>query len=259
MIELEPIGVMHSLLKSKAQAHHQPSRLRSPAYLQFAEHFNLPQMLLEAQGFSHFWVIFQFNQSLQVKEVTHPPDHPDLTVGVWASRSPYRPNHIGLSCLEVAKLELAEKRIYFSDCDILDGSPVIDIKPYHVWADSKPQASSGWMKKNQAAPFSINIAKDLTKKFDWIFNETGWDVMQAVCAQLESQPSDFKRKRITQDKDFYVLAFRTWRVRFTITEASIELLDVYSGYSDTELREEPDPFADKAAHKKFAAVFLRRE
>ena len=139
---------------------------------QFTEKFGIPRqslMVSEAQGvlklnpdpsyqvalnhleqFTHVWVIFVFHQSVDKgwRPTIRPPRiNAPRRVGIFASRSPHRPNPIGLSAL---KLEHIDHRapggieIHFSGVDIMDGTPVLDIKPYLPYADAIPEASAGW-------------------------------------------------------------------------------------------------------------------
>ncbi|MGZ3650968.1 MAG: tRNA (N6-threonylcarbamoyladenosine(37)-N6)-methyltransferase TrmO [Bdellovibrionota bacterium] len=106
--------------------------------------------LHQLSGFSHIWVVFVFHQSLgRPWRARIEPPRPDgpKTVGVFASRSPHRPNPIGMSVLRLDRIDFEAQggiEIHVSGVDLLDGTPVLDIKPYLPYADSLPHATSGW-------------------------------------------------------------------------------------------------------------------
>jgi tRNA-Thr(GGU) m(6)t(6)A37 methyltransferase TsaA len=109
--------------------------------------------LRELEGFSHLWVIFVFHeQGLGAERAWKPSIRPPRLggarkVGVLASRSPHRPNPIGLSAVRLERIDLDALggiEIHVSGVDVLDGTPVLDIKPYLPYADSVPDASAGW-------------------------------------------------------------------------------------------------------------------
>ncbi len=108
------------------------------------------QALYQLDSFSHIWLIFSFHQSLGKpwRPRIEPPrtDGPN-TVGVFASRSPHRPNPIGMSVVKLEKIDFLAKdgiEIHVSGVDLLDGTPVLDIKPYLPYADIISEANAGW-------------------------------------------------------------------------------------------------------------------
>ncbi|MCI9597550.1 MAG: tRNA (N6-threonylcarbamoyladenosine(37)-N6)-methyltransferase TrmO [Firmicutes bacterium] len=117
----------------------------------FEPAYREPEALRGLEGFSHLWLIWQFSQSIceEWSPTVRPPRlGGNKRVGVFASRSPFRPNSIGLSCV---KLESAELRhpdlgpvIYVSGIDMMDGTPIFDIKPYVPHGDSRPEAKGGF-------------------------------------------------------------------------------------------------------------------
>lgn len=95
------------------------------------------------EGFSRIWVLYVFHLNDGFRTEIRPTRGPTDSVGVFASRSPHRPNPIGLSCLELVGIE--GTTLHVRGLDILDGSPVLDIKPYVPYADAFPGASAGWL------------------------------------------------------------------------------------------------------------------
>lgn len=101
--------------------------------------------LYKLEQFSHLIVLFYFDRTKKVNIIAHPPNYEGKSIGLFASRSPFRPNHIGMDTVKI--LEINDNRIHTSHMDILDNTPLIDLKPYVPRLDKKENASSGWMRK----------------------------------------------------------------------------------------------------------------
>lgn len=112
--------------------------------------------LRDLDGFSHAILIYYFHRS-ESEKLLAKPYLEDVEHGIFAIRSPHRPNHIGLSVVRIRKIE--GNRLYFGEVDILDGTPVLDIKPYVRQFDSREDAVSGWIEKHfENGPPSNHIA-----------------------------------------------------------------------------------------------------
>lgn len=139
------IGVLESCFKEKFGTPRQPRLVPSAtARLQIKKEF-IPEQSLKGLGdFSHVWLLswFHLNTNKAFKSTVHPPRLQGATVGVFASRSPHRPSPIGLS---LAKLERVEgDTLYLSQIDLVDGTPILDVKPYIPAYDCVPDAKGGW-------------------------------------------------------------------------------------------------------------------
>lgn len=147
-ITMKPIGFIQSCYNEKFGTPRQPHLVpASTAKLKLDSKLNPEQICDGLDGFNYVWLIFLFhentNKRLQTK--IHPPRLGGKPIGVFASRSPHRPNPIGLS---LVKLEKVEKGIlYFSEVDLIHGTPILDIKPYIPESDSRKKAKSGWVEK----------------------------------------------------------------------------------------------------------------
>lgn len=113
----------------------------------FTEKYRVQEALRGLEGFSHIWLLWGFSANKPTKGEWQPTVRPprlggNTAMGVWATRSPYRPNPIGLSCVEIEKICGAE--IFVKGADLMDGTPIYDIKPYIAYADSRPDAISGF-------------------------------------------------------------------------------------------------------------------
>ena len=113
----------------------------------FEKAYQVPQALRGLEGFSRIWLIWGFSANKAAKGEWQPTVRPprlggNTAMGVWATRSPYRPNPLGLSCVELEGIEKGE--LLVRGADLMDGTPIYDIKPYIVYADSYPDARSGF-------------------------------------------------------------------------------------------------------------------
>jgi len=113
----------------------------------FCEPYGAPEALRGLEGFSHLWLIWGFSANKKAKgewqaTVRPPRLGGNTAMGVWATRAPYRPNPLGLSCVQLSAIDGTE--LVIRGADLMDGTPIYDIKPYVPYADSYPQAQSGF-------------------------------------------------------------------------------------------------------------------
>ena len=171
-------------------------------------------------------------------------------IGLFATRSPYRPNPIGLSCVRI--LEVKGLRVSIAEADLLDGTPVLDLKPYVPAADAFPDARAGWVERQAAEQWTVSETPEFRERADAILALNGPDVASVARLQLSANPFDSTRKRVTRTPDGGTLSLRMFRIDFAANpEArSLTLLRIRSGYSPTELAEATDPYGDKELHRR---------
>ncbi|MCB0415086.1 MAG: tRNA (N6-threonylcarbamoyladenosine(37)-N6)-methyltransferase TrmO, partial [Bdellovibrionales bacterium] len=144
-INYNSIGVFQCKFSRPFEVHRQGVLSSAQSgFIQIFDSIDL-QCLEDIEGFERIWVIYDFhlNKSYRPKVRTPRVDVPKK--GVFATRSPYRPNSIGLSCVKLERLE--GRKLWISEFDILNESPILDIKPYLAYADSFENAKSGWVPK----------------------------------------------------------------------------------------------------------------
>ena len=151
----QPIGFIRSPYRTRLAAPHQATAAPGldpgpPAEATLELEPGLPEATLkDLEGFARIWVIFVLHRSEGWAATVHPPRGPRIRRGVFATRSPHRPNPIGLSAVELAGVEGRVLRL--RGVDLLDGTPVLDIKPYVPYADAFPGARAGWIDAVDAA------------------------------------------------------------------------------------------------------------
>jgi tRNA-Thr(GGU) m(6)t(6)A37 methyltransferase TsaA len=144
----EPIGFLESCYPDKFGTPRQPGLApSSKARLKILPQYQPQQALEGLSQFSHVWVIFIFHQNSNSRfhAKVHPPRLEGDSIGVFATRSPHRPNPIGLSLVELEKIE--GDTLLLRGVDLVNGTPVLDIKPYLPAVEARPEALSGWTER----------------------------------------------------------------------------------------------------------------
>ncbi len=142
-IQLEPIGIVHSPFTERFQAPRQPSYgMPVAARIELWPGRGFEQALSDLEGFSHIWVIYWMHLNRGWNPRVRPPRGSGRKRGLFATRAPHRPNAIGLSCVRLTGVE--GRWLSIATHDMLDGTPVLDLKPYLPACDAFPEASPGW-------------------------------------------------------------------------------------------------------------------
>ncbi|MFI5346840.1 MAG: tRNA (N6-threonylcarbamoyladenosine(37)-N6)-methyltransferase TrmO [Elusimicrobiota bacterium] len=161
---LQVIGVLRSCFREKFGTPRQPHLVPgATASLKISRQFQPEQSLVGLNGFSHVWLLsyFHLNTNTRFSAKVHPPRLKGETIGLFASRSPHRPSAIGLSVARLVKVE--NDTIHLSGIDLVDGTPILDVKPYIPGSDSFPEASSGWTAQNEFPTLKVEFSpKSLT-------------------------------------------------------------------------------------------------
>jgi tRNA-Thr(GGU) m(6)t(6)A37 methyltransferase TsaA len=143
-ITMRPIGIIHSPYKEARNIPIQGTfDDEVEAWLELKDEYT--KGLKDLDTFSHAIIIYYFHRSPR-EETTGRPFLEKQKHGIFAIRSPHRPNHIGLSVIKIKRIEA--NRVYFSEVDVLDGTPLLDIKPYVKYFDSREDVISGWLEKH---------------------------------------------------------------------------------------------------------------
>ena len=136
----------------------------------FEPEFRNPDALRGLEGFSHLWIVWEFSKAR--REGWSPTVRPprlggNQRLGVFATRSPFRPNPIGLSCVRLVGVEQTEEHgwvIRVAGADLLNGTPIYDIKPYLPYADCKPEAIGGFASAPKEATLTVHIPAEFVEK-----------------------------------------------------------------------------------------------
>ena len=257
---MQRIGVMHCEQTYRYETPRQGVLGRDrTGIITLDPHRNFEQALKDLGQFERIWLVFVFHHNAKWKPLVRVPRHRTDKVGVFATRAPYRPNPIGLTCARL--LRVNGRTLHVSEIDLLDGTPILDIKPYLPYADSFATASTGWVEDAVEQLYAISYSETALRQADWLRERAGINLRGFIEVQLQHSPTNTARKRITLGAGRnaaalapYVLAYRTWRIRYRIHAAIsvVHIESVESGYSAAELEDlTSDRYGDKALHAAF--------
>lgn len=160
---VRPVGIIRSCFTKKFGIPRQAGLVEEvSAVIELLPPCNNEQLVRGLEGFSHIWVLFLFHDSMEEgwKNMVRPPRlGGKKRVGVFASRSPFRPNPIGLSAVKLDKIETGKGKLFLhiKGADLMDGTPVVDIKPYLPYADIIADARGGYAVEEPAVRFEVVI------------------------------------------------------------------------------------------------------
>lgn len=188
----------------------------------FEPAFRNPDALRGIEGFSHLWIIWQFSQAVRQdwSPTVRPPRLGGNTrMGVFATRSPFRPNNLGLSCVKllgVAQTEAEGTVLRVAGADLMDGTPIFDIKPYIPYSDSFPEALGGFTDTAESFILQVDFPPHLLEKLPE-------SKRQAAIGVLSHDPRpSYQRK---PDR-IYGLSFAGFDIRFTVKEKNLSVCEV---------------------------------
>lgn len=217
---VKPIGYVKNDFKEKFGIPRQSGRAPSVlSRIVFNPEYRNDDALREIEGFSHLWILFDFSKAHR-KEFTPLVRPPRLggnkKVGVFASRSPFRPNNIGLSSVKLERLEKTSDLgtvIVVSGADLLDGTPVYDVKPYLPFTDCHPDAKGGYAEQLKDYKLKVIIPENLQSLLPQ-------DKMQALKECLEDDP----RPSYQDDGKEYGLTFADINIKFTVENGVLTVI-----------------------------------
>ncbi|MCO4292834.1 tRNA (N6-threonylcarbamoyladenosine(37)-N6)-methyltransferase TrmO [Solitalea sp. MAHUQ-68] len=220
----QSIGIVHSPFKEKFGIPRQPGLApSSKAVLELLPPFNVPDAVNGLDQFSHIWVVFVFHETAQrgwTPTVRPPRLGGNERMGVFATRSTHRPNPIGLSVVELDRIEVNGEKVllHLKNIDLLDGTPVLDIKPYIPYSDALPQANAGFA---ASAPERI-----MTVSFDSAIAEQLADLpdlKQLIIDVLSFDPRPAYKVEKSEDR-VYGMAIGDKDVKFIIDKNKLRVI-----------------------------------
>lgn len=247
-ITFTPIGFFKSSQIEPYQAARQPDENSEPGVIQLNSGFNFEQALTDLEGCSHIWIIYHFHHNQNWKPMVQTP-RSDKKIGVFATRAPYRPNPIGMTVVSVEKIQGLE--IFVGPNDILNGTPILDIKPYHPESDVIENADIQWL-YTHLKKMKISFSPNASDQLGFLEIHGLKELKSFIYRQLEFDPTNTDKKRVKELSGYWELSYRTWRIDFIITnEELISVIGIRSGYTESDLKNNEDPYQDKATHHLF--------
>lgn len=219
---LEVIARIETPFREKFGVPRQSGIADCPGRVVFEPAFRNPDAVRGLEGFSHIWLIWQFDRALRQgwSPTVRPPRlGGNERMGVFATRSPFRPNGLGLSAVELERVALDEPEspvLYVRGADMVSGTPVFDIKPYLAYADSYPDAAGGFTGGDAGETLTVDFPPELLAQFD-----SGQ--RHGLLSALAADP----RPRYQDDAGrVYGMAYGGKNVRFTVRDGVLSVIEV---------------------------------
>ena len=224
-MEISPVAFFRSPLTSKFGIPRQSGLAPSLAgTIVFTPEYRQPEAVRGLEDFDYLWLIWEFSanndQSTESRLTVRPPRlGGNERVGVFASRSPFRPNHLGLSCVRIERIEMTAEEgpvVHVLGADLMDGTPIYDVKPYVAYADAHPEARSGFVDSRQWHPLGVDIPHDL----EGLFSADRLAALREVLAQDPRPPFHHDPERV------YGMPFCGYDVRFRVCDGVLRVVEV---------------------------------
>jgi tRNA-Thr(GGU) m(6)t(6)A37 methyltransferase TsaA len=234
--QLYPIGFVHSPFREKMEAPRQgclANGVRST--IELVNDPRLSHALDGIETWSHLWVLFWFDRDPHFSPKVQPPRSRERR-GVLTTRSPHRPNAIGMS---VARLVERKGAILVMDgLDLLDRTPVVDLKPYVSYADRIDDATSGWLPLAASGPTYELIRSDLVEAQLIFLESQGVFLRESLELIFEAGPEAHSSRRIRRAGSRGLLALKDFRICFSVEGQRIELIRLLTGYALAQIADE---------------------
>lgn len=221
-MEIEPIAYVRSDFPEKFGIPRQSGLVEGlRARIVFTGQYKLARALEGLAGFDYIWLIWGFsaNEGKWSPTVRPPRLGGNTHLGVWATRSPFRPNSLGLSCVRLVKVHATlpdGPELEVAGADLMDGTPIYDIKPYIAYADAHEDAACGWVDSAGERRVRVHLPAEQAEKVPA-------DKLDALLGVLESDPRPSYKKDGEQE---YGLGFAGMNVRFRVLDGILTVIDI---------------------------------
>ena len=231
-VTLPIIGYMHSPYVEKFGIPRQPNLVQVESYIEMRAPYNDELAFVGIEEFSHLWLIWQFHENKhQENQNFRPQVRPprlggNQKLGVFATRSMYRPAPIGLSVVQFKRVEKVGQsvRVYVTGSDLLHGTPILDIKPYIQYSDALIDAKSGYAQQEPERKQIIWQSEAKQQQDNLLKNQ---QVTQQIITELEQVLALDPRPAYQHDEQrIYGLSFANLNLRFQIADATVQVLEI---------------------------------
>ena len=265
-VTFEPIGIVRSPFREKVEAPRQArAAAATEATIELFPGRDFEHALCDLTCWDRIWVIFLFDRAGGWRPKVLPP-RSERRRGVFATRSPHRPNPIGMSAVRLLGVEGLRVRV--QEVDMIDGTPVLDLKPYVPYADAFPDANSGWLDSTKASvsgaggslrsisdpipAYTVAWTDEARAQAAWLAQH-GVDLALSVEQALALGPRPNAYRRIRERDGGLELAVKDWRVAFDAERTVITVRAIRTGYRPRELATGTDP--ELEVPRAFVAAF----
>ena len=255
-LTLQPIGYLRTRQQVKFQAGHQPvAAAEERNELELLAGCGYEQALQDLAGVERVWLLWWFHRNDSWRPLVLPPRGPSRRRGVFATRSPHRPNPLGLTCVPL--LGIAGRRLLLGPCDLVDGTPVFDVKPYVAAYDAFPNAHAGWIDAMEAelrepARFTVRLSETAAAQGQWLRETWQIDFTPRLIELLSRDPAPHRTRRIRRrNPTDFEIGCGAWRAVFTVEGETVWVLALEAAYpmkflGRTDYKDVPDREAQLA-------------
>ena len=212
--------------------------------------------LTDLGGFTHIWIVSWFHKSSNWRPMILPPRGAAQRRGVFSTRSPHRPNPIGITALRL--YEIKTNVLVVGASDLIEGTPILDIKPYLSYADSFPESSLGWIEGVEAAmkerpSYNLSYSSLAVEQLEWLNDVHQINFMVRASKILERDPTPHRTRRIFKYNDNLLrISCGPWRVIYSLTDSEICINTIVAAYPPKVFeRESYAKIADRKAQFEF--------
>jgi len=230
-ITLRPIGIVNSPYKEKFAIPRQPGLVNAAkGTVRLLGDVNNSDSVRELEQFSHIWLIFVFHgtQSQGWKPLVRPPRlGGNKKIGVLATRSTFRPNPIGMSVVKLDEIEICEQDVilHISGIDLLDGTPIVDIKPYVPYSDSLPNANAGFAQTQPQPNLTVNFSEQTQQALTTL--ESEFPELTLLIEQVLAQDPRPAYKQNKADEKVYGMNLYNLNIQWKMVDSeNIEVIQV---------------------------------
>lgn len=235
-LTLQPIGYIRTQKQVKFHARHQPVESETEYnVLELLPDCRYEEALQDLAGFSRVWLLWWFHRNTEWRPKVLPPRGPSKRRGVFATRSPHRPNPLGLTPVQLIRVE--GRQLILGSCDLVDGTPVFDIKPYIPAYDIFEGEKAGWIAEvdeslRQPPPFTVTYSPFVETQAEWLRVNWQIDFRPRLRELLARDPGMHRARRITRrSAGIYVIGCGAWRAVFTVEENLVTVQSIEAGYA----------------------------
>lgn len=264
-LSLRPIGVIRTTMRTKFDSPHQPINSdndRSVVELFPGHGFDVA--LRDLGQFDRVWLVWWFHKNTTWRPLVLPPRGNAVRRGVFATRSPHRPNPIGITAVPL--ISVSKLSLIVGNTDLVDGTPILDIKPYIPGVDAFPEASSGWVadveqKLLEPLSYSVNCSPLVITQLTWLRDRWGINFFDRAVETLRRDPTIHRTRRIRKwQEDQLQMGCGAWRVIFSVSGPRVDVLKIVPGYPDSLLlQKSDDEIPDQEAQIAFKAIWPDEE
>lgn len=259
-LSVRPIGFLRAGKQVKFQTLHQPDEgATEENILELLPGSGFDLGLRDLSGFSRIWLVSWFDRNESWRPLVLPPRGPARRRGVFATRSPHRPNPLGLTPVQLRAVR--GHRLFLGPCDLMDGTPILDIKPYIPSYDAFPEERAGWTEAvdqalREPARFTVSFSALADEQAEWLRGQWQVDFRPRLIELLARDPSPHRARRIrARGAALRVAGCGAWRAVFRVQGEAVEVCHLEAAYPRRFLE---DPLRKSIADREAQSSFLKR-